>query len=64
MSGFKVGKVGSLVIKVQATSDLKLYFWLGFESFQGHIFFFLTELSIFERHSQMWDLIGGNNKLL
>ena len=37
---FRVRKVGGQVVKVQVTSDLKLCFWLGGESFQGHIFSF------------------------
>ena len=64
MSSFRAWKVGSLVVKVQVTSDLNLYFWLGFESFQGRIFLFQTGLPILERYSQMWHLIGGFNMLL
>ena len=37
MSNFKASNVGSLVVKVHVTSDLNLYFSLGFESFQGSI---------------------------
>ena len=51
------------MVKVEVTSDLKLYFGLGFESFQGRIFSFGQDC--LQRHShQMWHLIRVFNKLL
>ena len=40
MSKLRAWKGDGLVVKVQVTSDLELYFWLGFESFQARIFSF------------------------
>ena len=53
-------KVGSLAVKVQVTSDLRLHFLLtGVRIFPRTYIFFQTGLPILERHSQMWHLMMG-----